>query len=204
VIVASVGTEIYYGPGLRADDAWSRHIARHWRRDALADALGVVPGLVPQPAANQGPFKLSYDVAAGDAPRVASIRQLLRAGRMRARLVHSHGVHLDVLPVRASKGRAIRYLSYRWDVPLQSFLVAGDSGNDECMLRGDTLGVVVGNHSAELEVLRGRGNVYFAEASHAAGILEGIEAYGFASALAAAAALRQAASAGTGALRATG
>jgi sucrose-phosphate synthase len=94
--------------------------------------------------------------------------------------VTSHGTYLDVLPVRASKGKAIRYLSYRWDVPLASFLVAGDSGNDECMLRGDTLGVVVGNYSPELEPLRGRSSVYFAAGAHAAGVLEGIEAYGFA------------------------
>jgi sucrose-phosphate synthase len=180
VIVASVGTEIYYGPGHGGDDAWTRHIAWHWRRDALIEALAGVPGLVPQPEANLGAFKISYNVGETNPPRMASIRQLLRARGLRARLVHSHGSYLDVLPVRASKGQAIRYLSYRWDVPLGNVLVAGDSGNDECMLRGDTLGVVVGNYSRELETLRGRGNVYFAAGTHAAGILEGIEAYGFA------------------------
>jgi sucrose-phosphate synthase len=47
------------------------------------------------------------------------------------------------------------------------------------MLSGNTLGVVVGNYSKELEVLRGYPRVYFAEASHAAGIIEGINYYNF-------------------------
>jgi sucrose-phosphate synthase len=180
LLIASVGTEIYYGPRLLADDAWTRHIARHWRRDALVDALSGVDGLSPQPAANLTAFKVSYDVESARSEPLAHVRAVLRERGLRARLVYSHGSFLDVLPVRASKGRAVRYLSYRWGMPLDRFLVAGDSGNDECMLRGDTLGVVVGNHSPELDVLRGRRSVYFAAEPCAAGILEGIAAYGFA------------------------
>jgi sucrose-phosphate synthase len=47
------------------------------------------------------------------------------------------------------------------------------------MLSGETLGVVVGNHSPELKKLRGRPRIYFAEGCHANGILEGIEHYDF-------------------------
>jgi sucrose-phosphate synthase len=88
-------------------------------------------------------------------------------------------MYLDVLPMRASKGSAIRYLADKWGIPVDSILVAGDSGNDEEMLSGNTLGVVVGNHSAELEVLRNRERIYFAEGHYAWGILEGIEHYDF-------------------------
>ncbi|MEZ6079301.1 MAG: HAD family hydrolase [Pirellulaceae bacterium] len=45
-------------------------------------------------------------------------------------------------------------------------LVAGDSGNDEGMLLGRTLGVVVGNYSPELGC-RNRPRVYFAQGHHA-------------------------------------
>ena len=58
-------------------------------------------------------------------------------------------------------------------------LVAGDSGNDAGMLLGKTLGVVVGNHGSELDYLRNRPRIYFADASHAAGIMEGIHYYQF-------------------------
>jgi sucrose-phosphate synthase len=57
--------------------------------------------------------------------------------------------------------------------------VAGDSGNDEGMLLGRSLGVVVGNYSPELERFRNRPRVYFATAHHARGVLEGIDYYQF-------------------------
>jgi len=48
------------------------------------------------------------------------------------------------------------------------------------MLRGNTLGVVVANrHCEELSILGDTGQVYFAEGSHAWGILEAIEHYDF-------------------------
>jgi sucrose-phosphate synthase len=47
------------------------------------------------------------------------------------------------------------------------------------MLRGNTLGVVVGNYSPELRRLKGLPRVYFAEGQYAWGILEGMEHYDF-------------------------
>ena len=104
---------------------------------------------------------------------------MLRKRHLHANVGFSHGMYLDVLPVRASKGSAIRYLADKWGIPVDSILVAGDSGNDEEMLSGNTLGVVVGNHSPELEVLRDRERIYFAEGHYAWGILEGIDYYDF-------------------------
>ncbi|MBC6946646.1 glycosyl transferase family 1, partial [candidate division KSB1 bacterium] len=89
------------------------------------------------------------------------------------------GRFLDILPFRASKGKAVRYLCYKWSIALNHVLVAGDSGNDAEMLRGEMLGVVVGNHSAELEKIRGLKHIYFSPHNHAAGILDGLEHYQF-------------------------
>ena len=47
------------------------------------------------------------------------------------------------------------------------------------MLKGRTLGVVVGNHSPELNKLKNWPRIYFAEATHARGIIEGIQYYQF-------------------------
>jgi sucrose-phosphate synthase len=74
---------------------------------------------------------------------------------------------------------AVRYFAWRWEIPLERCLVAGDSGNDEEMLLGNTLGVVVGNHDPELDHLRGHPRIYFAKSRCAWGILEGIEYYDF-------------------------
>jgi sucrose-phosphate synthase len=145
----------------------------------LAEALVSVPGLELQPAENQRAFKLSYNIDPELMPPLSQIYRHLRERNLHARLVYSHEAYLDVLPVRASKGHAIRYLAYKWGLPLRNFLVAGDSGNDEEMLLGDTLAVVVGNHSPELEPLRGLYKVYFASDVCAGGIVEGLRHYGF-------------------------
>jgi sucrose-phosphate synthase len=47
------------------------------------------------------------------------------------------------------------------------------------MLRGEPLGVVVGNYSQELARLKGSRKVFFAGRSCAGGILEAIEKYRF-------------------------
>jgi sucrose-phosphate synthase len=81
------------------------------------------------------------------------------------------------LPWRASKGDALRYCALKWGFLINNLLVAGDSGNDVSMLRGNTRAVVVGNHSRELDRLRTHPNIYFAEGHYAWGILEGLAHY---------------------------
>ena len=88
--------------------------------------------------------------------------------------------YVDIVPVRASKGSALRWFSEHWDIPLERILTAGGSGTDEDMLRGNTLAVVVGNrHEEELSQLVDVDRIDFAKSSHAAGILEAIEHYEF-------------------------
>jgi len=177
VLITSVGSEINYGPRLQPDVGWANRIAHLWRRDALKQVLSGLPGLILQTAENQRKFKLSYNVISKKMPSLQDLYRLLREHRLHARLIYSHEEFLDVLPIRASKGHAIRYLAYKWGLPLENFLVVGDSGNDKEMLLGDTLGIVVGNYSPELEPLRDLEQIYFAQGHQADGILEGLVHY---------------------------
>ncbi|MDH5526472.1 MAG: HAD-IIB family hydrolase [Nitrospirota bacterium] len=193
MLITSVGTEIHEGPFLDPADGWSQHIDHRWNRDGVIAALATVPGLKLQGKEGQRPYKVSYFVDGVTASRPddadpvqnggwrieKEVEKRLRAAKVRFTTVFSHGQFLDVLPLRASKGKAVRYLADKWDIPYNRVLVAGDSGNDEEMLRGSTLGVVVGNYSPELEAMRGFPRVYFARSGYAAGILEGISHYGF-------------------------
>ena len=179
VLITAVGTEIHYGPDVRPDMGWMRHIQHLWRREALVALLADIPGLTLQSDDQQSPLKLSFNVDPQAVPSLRELEMRLRQARLHANLIYSHDAFLDVLPIRASKGQAIRYLAYKWGVPLHDFLVAGDSGNDLEMLIGDTRAVVVSNHSAELEKLRGHEQVYFAGTPCASGVLEGMTHYGF-------------------------
>jgi len=177
VIITSVGTEIHYGPRLDADQGWIQHLNFKWRPEGIRETLAEFAFLHLQEDENQQPFKISYYM--DDNPALlATINQALQKKRLRYHLVYSHGQFLDILPFRASKGKAIRYLSYKWDLPLADIVVCGDSGNDEDMLRGDTSAVVVGNYSRELEKLKGLRRTFFSDRKYAAGIIEGMVHYG--------------------------
>jgi len=178
VLVSSVGTEIHYGPEWRQDLGWESHIRSGWRREEVARVLGALPGLRLQAQRKLGPYKVSYHVSPGRIPDLARIREALTAEGLRARLVYSQARFLDVLPSRASKGQALRYLAFKWSMPLSQFVVAGDSGNDLDMLTGEPLAIVVANHSPELDHLAGRSGIHFSQAGFAAGVMEGLVHYG--------------------------
>jgi sucrose-phosphate synthase len=178
VLITSVGSEIHYGKKLVPDLGWAAHIRYLWRKESLAEALAKLPGLTLQGPENQREFKISYIAKPESMPPLNEICEYLQDLKLHAQLIYSHEEFLDVLPIRASKGHAIRYLAYKWGLPLESFLVAGDSGNDTEMLVGDTRAVVVGNHSPELAILRDQQHIYFANGHYAAGIIEGLNHYG--------------------------
>jgi sucrose-phosphate synthase len=177
VIISGIGTEIRYRFNDTLDLGWHNHIRQGWRRDDLAAALREVPGLTLQSRRKQGPLKLSYNVKPARLPSLEAIQEVIHRAGLQANLVYSRARHLDVLPQRASKGQAVRYLAFKWGIPPDRIITAGDSGNDRDMLLGDMLGIVVGNHSPELGGLRGRARVFFANQPRAAGILEGLRHY---------------------------
>ncbi len=178
-LITSVGTQIHYGPKPVEDTSWARQIEYRWDPEGVRDAMSHFGGLKLQPRDAQSIHKISYFADPKKAPSIRQMRSHLRKLCLHCNLVYSHGMFLDLLPIRASKGGALRYFADRWGVPLERILVAGDSGNDIEMLVGDTLGVVVGNFSPELKKLRGREKVHFASGHHANGIIEGIEHYNF-------------------------
>ncbi|SFM24162.1 sucrose-phosphate synthase [Ectothiorhodospira mobilis] len=179
LMITSVGAEIHYGPEMTEDLGWARHIDYRWEPDALRQALLELPGIQLQPEEDQRRHKISFFVDPAEAPGMKEIERLLHQKDLHANIIYSHDRFLDLLPVRASKGFAVRYFADKWGIPVERVLVAGDSGNDEDMLRGSTLGVVVGNHARELEKLYGFKRIYFADATHAGGIAEAFDHYQF-------------------------
>ncbi len=179
VIAAAVGTELYYGKNLNLDKAWHSQISAHWKPDDVRKVLDQVPGLTLQDEHEQTQFKISYRLEPAKAPGIQRIRRILRENGLRVNVILSLGIFLDIIPIRGGSDLSIRHLIYRWGFSPEQLLVAGDSGNDEGMLKGRTLGVVVGNYGKELEKLRKLPRIYFAKGRHARGILEGIEYYNF-------------------------
>ncbi len=180
VIISSVGSEIYYNyhGELIYSKGWEAHISYMWNRNRIKELLSAFGWLQYQEEDTQRKFKISYYTSENQ-DNIQKVKEILMNNKIKANVIFSHGQYLDILPYRASKGKAIRYLCYRWNIPYENILVAGDSGNDEEMLKGDLLGVVVANYSVELEKLKDSKRVYFAHRNFAGGIIEGIKHYNF-------------------------
>jgi sucrose-phosphate synthase len=179
VLISGQGTEIHYAPNLTRSAVWERHINHLWNPQEVREILSEIPGLKMQPKNFQSAFKISYYIDHKVAD-VQEIRQALSRNEQVVNTVYSFGQFLDVLPVRASKGLALRWCAEQLGFSLENTLVSGVTGGDADMLRGNTLGVVVDNrHLEELSDLSNVENIYFSKNRFAAGILEAMEHYSF-------------------------
>ncbi|QEN09562.1 HAD-IIB family hydrolase [Oceanispirochaeta crateris] len=176
IAITSVGTEIYY-QGKLQDKGWITHIKKDWRPERVCQALEKNPYITVQklPEA-QREFKKSYDFdrSCDPAQAIPDIHAVLAARKLKYSLIFSHGSYVDILPYRAAKGKAIRYLSNKWKIPAERIMTAGNSGNDYDMLTGNLNGIVVANHESDLESLKRTSHIYFAQEPYAGGILEGM------------------------------
>lgn len=111
---------------------------------------------------------------------IEKIKQLLHSEEQAVFVQTAFGQFLDILPLRASKGMALRYVVEQLNIPLEAVFIAGGSGADEDMMRGNTLAAVVGNrHHEELSQLVDIERIYFSQQPYAAGILEALQFYDF-------------------------
>jgi sucrose-phosphate synthase len=179
VLITASGAELHYGRSLTRDRSWENHIRYRWDPEGVRRALAKMGGLVPAPEPGDPETRLRFRVERPRPVELTEIQRCLRQEGLRVSAFVDHGRVLDVLPVRASPGLAIRFFCFKWNVPPERLLVAGDSGNDADMLAGETLGVVVANHTPDLDDLREGERVFFASRDHAWGVLEGIHHYGF-------------------------
>jgi sucrose-phosphate synthase len=183
IIICSVGTEVYIKDEITKefilDENHSTYIDYKWDPNKIKEILNTIDILKEQThSGSQSYFKLSYDIIINNF-NLDNIKSLLRKEGITCNLIQSHELFLDIIPIRASKGRTLRYLINKYELPFNNIVVAGDSGNDEDMMTGKIKSIVVANYSEELEPLRERNNVYFSNKTYASGVLDGLEHYGF-------------------------
>ncbi|WP_337995752.1 HAD family hydrolase [Oleispirillum naphthae] len=180
ILITALGTEIHYGPRLLPDNWWERHIDHQWNPRAVRRILAGIDGVTLQPQNQQTFYKVSYYYDGTVAPKFEDLQSLFYQAELTVNPVLSYGQFLDILPSRAGKGMALRYAAHQLDIPLERILVAGGSGSDANMMRGNTLAVIVADrHDDELESLAELDRVFRPEGKHAAGILEAIAAFDF-------------------------
>jgi len=160
--VGDVGTTIFENRAGRwvRWAAWRREIATDWDGRTREDLAALVTGIEeirPQESEKQNDFKLSFYADEGterDAV-LAKVRERLAPSGVRASLVWSvdetkHRALLDVLPERATKLHAIRFLVRRKGFDEGRTVFAGDSGNDLPALVSEIRAVLVANARDEV------------------------------------------------------
>lgn len=202
-IVADVGTTILdrrVNGDWSVNQEWQHEIARDWGEHghaALARQLDSLSQLELQEPSKQGRLKLSYYTST----RVPAdellqrVRSCIAGLGLPATLVYSVDEPrnvglLDVLPARASKLAAVRFVMAETGFSDAETLFCGDSGNDLSVLGSTIPGVLVANAAAKvrrqaLELAEKEGNdahIYVARGgflgmngNYAAGILEGVD-----------------------------
>lgn len=130
-----------------------------------------------QEAEGQNPHKISYYLK-DKIWKPDQVDTILGKFRNQVSVIMSHDRFLDILPRRASKGKALRYICKKWSIPYSKLYTAGDSGNDHDMLEGSGNAIIVGNSAPELDHLKPAKNLYRAESFAAAGVLEGLKHFG--------------------------
>ena len=198
--IADVGSSILEPHhGWRRLEAWDEDIGEDWAGRGwreLAQLLEPLDELERQEEDRQSDFKLSFytppEIERG--PLLERVGERLKAAGVRPTLIWSLDEAenvglLDVLPARASKVKAIRFLMGRLAFGERHTVVAGDSGNDLDALSSGLQAVLVANARAEVReeaVARAEANgtrdrLYLARGeleglngNYAAGVLEGL------------------------------
>jgi sucrose-6F-phosphate phosphohydrolase len=172
-LIGAMGTEIRLaGAPLRA---WQARF-EGWDRGAIDRAMEQVPGVEPHAADLQTPFKASFAVPPD---RQQQATEAVRATGLAVQIVVSGESDFDVLPEAAGKEAATAYLTRQLGLdPASGLIVAGDSGNDLAMFRASAKGIVVANARNELRQAVSPEQTSFASQPRAAGVLEGLSAWG--------------------------
>lgn len=199
--IGDVGTTIYRtGSGQwQAWEPWIDEIRPDWQgmaNDNLAALLTDIDDLELQESEKQNRFKLSY-YAPRETDRdllLAQVRRRLAPSGVKASLIWSIdeiaqvGL-LDILPERATKIHAIRFLMQENRVDESQTVFAGDSGNDLPALTSGLPAVLVRNARAEVceearQIASEKGiaeRLYIAKGhframngNYSAGVLEGV------------------------------
>ena len=116
-------------------------------------------------------------------PTKSTIDQLvnsLQAMKLKAQVIFSSNVDVDILPVNANKGNAVKYIQQKLGIAANRTLVCGDSGNDISMFQQPVYGVIVNN--AQLELIEwyqahADEHHYFAKNAYANGIFEALQKF---------------------------
>jgi HAD superfamily hydrolase (TIGR01484 family) len=170
-VIGDVGTSMYRIIGGRwlPHPAWEEEIGRNWHGNGRDDIVRLLNdlesnGFLLQPPEKQNRYKVSYYTGLSNAaPSLEDkIADILDGHGIAAHIVRSRDETarcelLDILPRRANKLEAIRFLMAEEGLDESRVVFAGDSGNDLDVLTSGLRAILVNNAADDVRrtALRG-------------------------------------------------
>ena len=180
VWITRAGTELHHGPGLELDQAWTQRINQCWSRQAVLKAMeDLQDHITLQDADHQGAYKVSYLLKEADPGLLSLARQRLRRDGLQAQPHLRCHWFLDVLPQRASRSEAIRFLAMSWGLSLEQVMVVASQQGDAELMDGLPATVVPADYDRSLQVPHHQPRVYVSNRSNVAAVLDGLSHYHF-------------------------
>jgi sucrose-phosphate synthase len=180
VWITRSGTDIHHGPLLTPDTAWQQRIAKAWNREAVLDAMeDLHDHITLQEPAHQGLFKVSYRLRAANPDLLSLVHQRLRRDGLQAQPQLRCHWFLDVLPQRASRSEAIRFLALSWGLSLEQVMVVASQQGDGELLEGLPATVVPADHDPSLKRQQSQQRVFMSHRSSVDAVLDGLSHYRF-------------------------
>ena len=178
VWICQAGTEIYYGDDNKSDIFWQDSIAVDWNRKGIEKALfDLKDYLESQSQDQQGLYKVSYLLKEPSDAILPLVRKRLRQFSLAASPHLKCHWYLDVVPLRASRAEAIRFLTLRWGLSLEKVLVVASQQGDAELIKGLTTSIIPSDHDSSLDGLRSQQRAFFSEAQD--GVLDGLKHFRF-------------------------
>jgi len=169
VMIANLGTEIYYAPNWNKDEDWEKIIKKSWKK-------GKITSVLEDFDLQRQPYDKKFVIPhyTDDETKVKEIEEKMRA--CNAKVIYTGKRFLDIIPESAGKGNAAKYVGDKLKLPL---ICCGDSENDEEMLEKSDYGILVGNAPVHLqkEMLK-HSHIHIAESFYAMGVIEGLMHHG--------------------------
>jgi sucrose-6-phosphatase len=210
-VIGDVGTTLYRiepeplrkqgGKQWQLNKKWQQEIGRDWHDCNRGDVVGLVAGidgmnLRLQEEAKQNDYKVSYytDLDLDIKSVLDQVAVLFSERGINSTVIWSRddaaqcGL-LDILPRRANKQQAMRFLMQEEKIAETNAVFAGDSGNDLDALTSGLQAILVRNSAADVRKIAledlaekgrtdclyiARGGLHGMNGNYAAGVLEGL------------------------------
>ncbi|MFP4467216.1 MAG: HAD-IIB family hydrolase [Candidatus Goldiibacteriota bacterium] len=176
--ILNTGADIFIRQGgdyIRARE-WRDKIGLNWEKEKILAGLRDMSGIQMQ--GKDETYKISYFVDEEKAADIRrSVEEKFEEHGIKADVLLSHGVFMDILPAGCDKGSAGKYLMEKTGRGNTRVIAAGDSENDTALFKCFKGGIVVSNARQGFIEEINADDHYMAEAPYGCGVVEGIKYY---------------------------